>query len=141
MFKFIDNGLNTKTFSLQLERKSSTNINLNTASILSVKVKQHNISVSSSLRNALKHFFRSDFNSQVFFRKNSFLFLVRASCLGHECTDDILKPKFQTRLFLINTRIYFHYLITYYLKAGYSYFFCKMPTINNMTSSRRYCPS
>ena len=54
MFKFIGNGLNTKTFSLQLDRKSSTNINLNTASILSVKVKQHNISVSSSLRNALK---------------------------------------------------------------------------------------
>ena len=71
MFKFIDallflhgvrqtfktsvlnNGLNTKTFSMQLERKSSTNINLNTASILSVKVKQHNTSVSSSFHNSL----------------------------------------------------------------------------------------
>ena len=38
----LNNGLNTKPFSLQLERKSPTNINLNTASILSLKVKQRN---------------------------------------------------------------------------------------------------
>ena len=39
----LKNGLNTKPFFMQLERKSSTNINLNTASILSLKVKQQNI--------------------------------------------------------------------------------------------------
>ena len=38
----LNNGLNTKPCFMQLERKSSTNINLNTASILSLKVKQQN---------------------------------------------------------------------------------------------------
>ena len=38
----LNNGLNTKAFFTQLERKSSTNINLSTASILSLKVKQQN---------------------------------------------------------------------------------------------------
>ena len=38
----LNNGLNTKPFFMRLERKSSTNINFNTGSILSLKVKQQN---------------------------------------------------------------------------------------------------